>query len=101
VRLVEVALDSGAAAAYLVDDSAAIKPEWLEAATTIGVTSGASVPDDLVHQVLDRLRQAGFGAVEEVEAVPESMTFALPRELRAPRGDRDKSSPARSSAPRR
>jgi 4-hydroxy-3-methylbut-2-enyl diphosphate reductase len=101
VRLVEVALDSGAAAAYLVDDSAAIKPEWLEAATTIGVTSGASVPDDLVHQVLDRLRQAGFGTVEEVEAVPESMTFALPRELRAPRGDRDKSSPARSSAPRR
>jgi len=86
VRLVEVARDSGASAAYLVDDAASIEPAWLESATTVGVTSGASVPDDLVAQVLDRLAQAGFGTVEEVEAVQEKMAFVLPRELRAPRG---------------
>jgi 4-hydroxy-3-methylbut-2-en-1-yl diphosphate reductase len=85
VRLVEVALDCGAAAAYLVDDAAAIEEKWLESASTIGVTSGASVPDDLVAQVLDRLATAGFGTVEEVEAVQEKMAFGLPRELRAPR----------------
>jgi len=85
VRLVEVARDAGAASAYLVDDSAAIDPAWLESATTIGVTSGASVPEELVSQVLERLAEAGFGAIEEVEAVRESMSFALPRELRAPR----------------
>jgi 4-hydroxy-3-methylbut-2-enyl diphosphate reductase len=84
VRLVEVARDAGAASAYLVDDSAAIEPAWLESATTVGVTSGASVPEELVSQVLDRLAEAGFGAIEEVEAVRESMSFALPRELRAP-----------------
>ena len=85
VRLVEVALDSGAAAAHLVDDCAAIEPAWLESATTVGVTSGASVPEELVDQVLDRLARAGFTAVEEVEAVEEHMSFALPRELRPPR----------------
>jgi 4-hydroxy-3-methylbut-2-en-1-yl diphosphate reductase len=85
VRLVEVARDAGAASAYLVDDAAAIEPAWLESAATVGVTSGASVPEELVSQVLDRLAEAGFGAIEEVEAVHESMSFALPRELRAPR----------------
>ncbi|MGN6791678.1 MAG: 4-hydroxy-3-methylbut-2-enyl diphosphate reductase [Streptosporangiaceae bacterium] len=85
VRLVEVAKDAGAAQAHLVDDSAAIDPEWIESATTIGVTSGASVPEELVSQVLDRLAEAGFVGVEEVEAVHESMSFALPRELRVPR----------------
>jgi 4-hydroxy-3-methylbut-2-en-1-yl diphosphate reductase len=85
VRLVEVAKDSGAAHAYLVDDRAAIDPAWLESASTIGVTSGASVPEELVDQVLERLAEAGFATVEEVEAVRESMSFALPRELRVPR----------------
>jgi 4-hydroxy-3-methylbut-2-enyl diphosphate reductase len=84
VRLVEVATDAGATAAYLVDDSAAIEPSWLESATTIGVTSGASVPEELVAQVLDKLAEAGFGDVEEVEAVHESLVFALPHELRKP-----------------
>jgi 4-hydroxy-3-methylbut-2-en-1-yl diphosphate reductase len=86
VRLVEVALDAGATAAYLVDDATAIDPSWLAAASTVGVTSGASVPEDLVAGVLARLAEAGFGAVEEVEAVPERMVFALPHELRKPRG---------------
>jgi 4-hydroxy-3-methylbut-2-enyl diphosphate reductase len=85
VRLVEVAKDAGAPQAYLVDDCAAIDPAWIESASTIGVTSGASVPEELVSQVLDRLAEAGFTALEEVEAVRESMSFALPRELRAPR----------------
>ena len=85
VRLVEVALDAGASNAYLVDDAAAIDQAWLESATTIGVTSGASVPEELVSQVLDRLAEAGFSTIEEVEAVRESMSFALPRELRSPR----------------
>ena len=82
VRLVEVALDAGAGAAYLVDDASAIDPAWLDGVATIGVTSGASVPDDLVSGVLDRLAASGFDTVSEVEAVPERMVFALPHELR-------------------
>ena len=82
VRLVEVALDAGAAAAYLVDDLSGIDPAWLQDVGTVGVTSGASVPDDLVSGVLDRLASSGFTAVTEVEAVPERMVFALPAELR-------------------
>jgi 4-hydroxy-3-methylbut-2-enyl diphosphate reductase len=82
VRLVEVARDAGAQAAYLVDDASAVEPGWLEGVTTVGVTSGASVPEDLVAGVLDRLAEHGFGDVEEVEAVHERMVFALPRELR-------------------
>jgi 4-hydroxy-3-methylbut-2-enyl diphosphate reductase len=85
VRLVEVAKDAGAAQAYLVDDRAAIDASWLESASTIGVTSGTSVPEELVDQVLQRLAEAGFATIEEVEAVRESMSFALPRELRVPR----------------
>jgi 4-hydroxy-3-methylbut-2-en-1-yl diphosphate reductase len=82
VRLVEVALDSGAAAAYLVDDASGIQESWLDGALTVGVTSGASVPDDLVTGVLDELAERGFSTVEEVEAVEERMVFALPHELR-------------------
>ena len=84
VRLVEVAMDSGAGAAYLVDEGSGVKDEWLENAECVGVTSGASVPENLVTGVLDRLAAIGFGRVEEVEAVEENMVFALPRELRAP-----------------
>jgi 4-hydroxy-3-methylbut-2-en-1-yl diphosphate reductase len=82
VRLVEVARDAGARAAYLVDDASGIDPAWLEDVTTVGVTSGASVPEDLVAGVLTRLADSGFDDVEEVEAVPERMVFGLPRELR-------------------
>ena len=87
VRLVEVALDAGAAAAYLVDDAAAIDPAWLEGVTTVGVTSGASVPEELVAGVLEYLAEQGFGTVDEVEAVEERLVFAPPPELRrtAPR----------------
>jgi 4-hydroxy-3-methylbut-2-en-1-yl diphosphate reductase len=82
VRLVEVALDAGAAAAYLVDDVSGIDPAWLRDVATVGVTSGASVPEDLVSGVVDWLGEQGFGTVEEVEAVAERMVFALPHELR-------------------
>ena len=83
VRLVEVARDAGAAA-YLVDDESGIEAAWLDGAATVGVTSGASVPEDLVDGVLARLADLGYGDVEEVEAVHERMTFGLPRELRKP-----------------
>ncbi|MFI5066948.1 MAG: 4-hydroxy-3-methylbut-2-enyl diphosphate reductase, partial [Streptosporangiales bacterium] len=82
VRLVEVALDAGAQASYLVDDAAAIDEGWLDGVRTVGVTSGASVPEELVSGVLGWLAEHGFGDVEEVEAVEERLTFALPPELR-------------------
>jgi 4-hydroxy-3-methylbut-2-enyl diphosphate reductase len=85
VRLVEVAKDYGARASYLVDDAGEVQEGWLEGVTTVGVTSGASVPEELVAAVLDKLAGFGFGTVTEVEAVQEQMTFALPRELRTPR----------------
>ncbi len=82
VRLVEVAKDYGAAAAHLVDDAGEVEEQWLDGVRTVGVTSGASVPEELVAAVLAKLAAFGFGDVEEVEAVEEHMTFALPRELR-------------------
>ncbi len=81
-RLVEVAKDYGADASYLVDNAGFIKDEWLEGVTTVGVTSGASVPEELVEEVLAHLAERGFGDVTEVEPVQESMRFALPHELR-------------------
>jgi 4-hydroxy-3-methylbut-2-enyl diphosphate reductase len=85
VRLVEVAKDSGAAAAYLVDDASEIGEHWLDGTSTVGVTSGASVPEELVTGVLNWLAERGFDDVEEVEAVKERMAFALPREIRPAR----------------
>ncbi|PZG51433.1 4-hydroxy-3-methylbut-2-enyl diphosphate reductase [Spongiactinospora gelatinilytica] len=89
-RLVEVALDAGADASYLVDDASHIQDSWLEGVTTVGVTSGASVPESLVDGVLAYLAARGYGDVREVESVRESVRFALPhelrRELRAPAG---------------
>ncbi|ADG89760.1 4-hydroxy-3-methylbut-2-enyl diphosphate reductase [Thermobispora bispora] len=81
-RLVEVAKAYGAKAAHLVDDASYIREEWLEGVTTVGLTSGASVPEELVQGVLKRLAESGFTDVEEVEAVEEHMRFALPYELR-------------------
>ncbi len=82
VRLVEVAMEAGAPAAYLVDDSSNIDEQWLDGTSTVGVTSGASVPEELVSGVLARLAELGYGSVEEVEAVEERLVFALPPELR-------------------
>jgi 4-hydroxy-3-methylbut-2-enyl diphosphate reductase len=82
VRLVEVALDAGARSAYRVDNAAEVQDSWLEDVSVVGVTSGASVPDQLVQGVLDLLSERGFGRAEEVRTAEESLIFALPPELR-------------------
>ncbi|MCP9944766.1 4-hydroxy-3-methylbut-2-enyl diphosphate reductase [Streptomyces somaliensis] len=81
-RLVEVAELAGARAAYLVDFADEIDEAWLEGVSTVGVTSGASVPEVLVEGVLEWLSQRGFEDVEIVKAAEESITFSLPKELR-------------------
>ncbi|MET0976926.1 MAG: 4-hydroxy-3-methylbut-2-enyl diphosphate reductase [Leifsonia sp.] len=82
VRLVEVALEYGASAAYRVDYSSEIKQEWLDGVATVGVTSGASVPEELVEEVLRDLADAGYGEVEVVKTAEEDLMFSLPKELR-------------------
>ncbi len=83
VRLVEVALDAGARASYLVDYAAEIDDAWFEGVTTVGVTSGASVPEILVEDVLAHLAERGYGQVDEVRTATEDLLFSLPRELRS------------------
>lgn len=78
VRLVEVAKEYGAKAAYLIDYASEIKDEWFEGVETIGVTSGASVPELLVKDLLEELARRGFSDVQEVRAMEESLLFALP-----------------------
>src|SRR3954471_2923790 len=82
VRLVEVAVEAGARAGHLVDYAAEIKDDWLEGATTVGVSSRASVPDDLVMDVSGHLASRGFGEVTEYTTAEERLTFSLPQELR-------------------
>ncbi|MEO3847576.1 4-hydroxy-3-methylbut-2-enyl diphosphate reductase [Streptomyces sp. B8F3] len=82
VRLVEVALDAGAKASYLVDGAEEIDEAWLGGVTTVGVTSGASVPEVLVDGVLEWLAQRGYADVDLVQPVDERITFSLPKELR-------------------
>ena len=82
VRLVEVSLEYGAKAAYLIDYAAEAKDEWLDGVNTIGVSSGASVPEILVRDLLDWLAARGFGDVETITATEEHLLFSLPPELR-------------------
>jgi 4-hydroxy-3-methylbut-2-enyl diphosphate reductase len=82
VRLVEVSLEYGAKAAYLIDYAAEVKDEWLDGVNTIGVSSGASVPEILVRDLLDWLAARGFGDVETITATEEHLLFSLPPELR-------------------
>ena len=82
VRLVEVALEYGAKASHLIDYAEEIQDEWFTDVETIGVTSGASVPEILVKDVLATLHEHGFKDVQEITAAEESLLFALPPELR-------------------
>lgn len=82
VRLVEVALESGAKAAYRVDDASEIDEAWLTGVEKVSVTSGASVPDDLVEGVLEFLAERGYPGARAVHTAEESLIFALPPELR-------------------
>ena len=82
VRLVEVAVEYGAKKAFLIDYASEAKDEWLVGVTTVGLTSGASVPEILVRSVLEWLSLHGFGDVEEVRATEETLLFSLPPELR-------------------
>ncbi len=82
VRLVEVAKEYGAKSAYLIDYASEVKDEWFEGVETIGVTSGASVPELLVRDLLEELARRGFTDVSEFRAMEESLLFALPPELR-------------------
>ncbi|GAA3872391.1 4-hydroxy-3-methylbut-2-enyl diphosphate reductase [Saccharothrix violaceirubra] len=82
VRLVEVALQSGAKASYLIDYAREVDLAWLDGVSTVGVTSGASVPDILVMELLEFLASHGYGEVEEITTANEKIAFALPRELR-------------------
>ncbi|BBX15213.1 4-hydroxy-3-methylbut-2-enyl diphosphate reductase [Mycolicibacterium duvalii] len=85
VRLVEVALGAGADAAHLVDYADDVDPGWLDGVTTVGVTSGASVPEILVRGVLERLAEYGYATVQPVTTANETLVFALPREIRPAR----------------
>ncbi len=82
VRLVEVALQAGAKASYRVDFASEIQDEWFEGVATVGVSSGASVPEELVEEVLVDLARRGFGNVETVQTAEEDIQFSLPKELR-------------------
>lgn len=82
VRLAEVGLEAGAGAAYRVDDATEMRPEWFAQAGVVGLTSGASVPEDLVAGVVAWLAAHGFPNVERADAAEERLTFALPPELR-------------------
>ncbi|WP_344047053.1 4-hydroxy-3-methylbut-2-enyl diphosphate reductase [Nocardioides panacihumi] len=82
VRLVEVALEAGAGSAYRVDDASEIDPAWLDGVATVSVTSGASVPEELVQGVLSFLAERGYPDARAVHSAEESLIFSLPKELR-------------------
>lgn len=83
VRLVEVALEAGAHRAYRVDTAEELHAEWFDGATSVGLTSGASVPEILVRDVITRLGEWGFEDLQEVRTADESLMFSMPKELRA------------------
>ncbi|MDO4792200.1 MAG: 4-hydroxy-3-methylbut-2-enyl diphosphate reductase [Buchananella hordeovulneris] len=83
VRLVEVARESGAKRAERIDKAAEVQDEWFDGVETVGVTSGASVPEILVRELISELNSRGFTNLEEVRTATERITFTLPKNLRA------------------
>ena len=81
-RLRELAQKQGVPA-YLIDGPQSIAPAWLAGVQRVGLTAGASAPEQLVRAVIEHLRAAGAGSVHELDGAAETITFALPRELRA------------------
>jgi len=82
-RLRELAERMGTPA-YLIDDHTQIQPQWLDNAKTVAVTAGASAPEILVQQVVQRLRELGAAPAEEVSGRPENVVFSMPKALRIP-----------------
>lgn len=82
VRLVEVAKDNGAKDGHLVDRARDLDPAWFEGVETVGLSSGASVPEILVRDVIEKLAEWGFADLEEITTTTEDVVFSLPRELR-------------------
>ncbi|WP_018349985.1 4-hydroxy-3-methylbut-2-enyl diphosphate reductase [Longispora albida] len=82
VRLVEVALQHGTPAAYLIDDASGLRPEWFAGVGTVGLTAGASAPETLVSGVLAALAERGYAGVEEVRVAEETIEFTLPSVLK-------------------
>ncbi len=101
VRLVEVALEAGARASYLVDYASEVDEAWLAGVSTVGVTSGASVPEVLVGELLDWLGERGYPDVETVKAAEERLVFALPHELKQRRAGPRRGHLGRLTPPRR
>ena len=83
VRLVEVALQAGARASHRIDRAVELQDEWFDGVSTVGVSSGASVPEILVRDLLDALAARGYGDVQEVRTATEDLMFSLPHEIRA------------------
>jgi 4-hydroxy-3-methylbut-2-enyl diphosphate reductase len=79
-RLREVARNLGVPA-YMVDNAAEINPEWVAGKSRIGLTAGASAPEILVREVIERLNKLGIAAVENLDGTPEKVAFALPKGL--------------------
>ncbi len=80
-RLVEVAREHGADS-YLIDNEAQVRDEWLEGKRVVGITSGASAPEELVQRLVDFFRARGTADVRELEVVQEDVRFMLPKVIR-------------------
>jgi 4-hydroxy-3-methylbut-2-en-1-yl diphosphate reductase len=80
-RLVEVAREHGAAS-YLIDNASQVEEGWLEGVSTVGITSGASAPEELVSALVDYFRERGATDVSELATVDEDVRFMLPKTIR-------------------
>jgi 4-hydroxy-3-methylbut-2-enyl diphosphate reductase len=87
-RLVEVAREHGAAS-HLIDNAAQVREQWLEGVDTVGITSGASAPEDLVEDLVAFFRERGAETVSELKTVDEDVRFMLPTKIRRELAERD------------